>query len=38
MYIDSCDGAILRLSTATSGLLYYPRMKANVTELASEIG
>jgi hypothetical protein len=27
-----------RLSTAALGLLYYPRIKANVTEWVSEIG
>jgi hypothetical protein len=32
LQIDSCDGARLLLSTAACGLLYYPRMKANVTE------
>jgi hypothetical protein len=32
LWIVDCDGARLRLSTAACGLLYYPLMKANVTE------
>jgi hypothetical protein len=32
--IGSCDGATFRLSTAAGGLLYYPQIKANVTERA----
>jgi hypothetical protein len=35
--ICSCDGARLRFCTTAGGLLYYPRMKANVSEWASEI-
>jgi hypothetical protein len=31
-WTGSCDGARIRLSTAAGGLLYYPRIKANLTE------
>jgi hypothetical protein len=37
MRFVSCDGARLRLSTATCGLVYCPKMKANMSSILENI-